>query len=177
MKLINRLTIGILIFVALLGIIAIFSADGNAEGFDYKDRPKDFCPYDDVEYVTMYILGNQVNGRDEPNRKGKISCLPFNEGDSVKAIFWSKNHKWVEIKGGENGTMYVFAEYLTERTDIYKVKNARSGKVRIRRTPIDGGVSGYVKRGQIVTIYQTIFGWGRTNKGWVDLSNFYEVIE
>lgn len=176
MKLINRLTIAILVLVVVLSVVAIFVNAANAEGHDYKDRPRDFSPYGDAyEPVTMYITGDGVNGRNEPVRKGQIGCLPFYRGDTAEAIFWSKNHKWVEVLGGENGTVYVYYEYITERTDIYKVKNLMRGKVRIRRTPVNGGVVGYVKENQTVKIYQTIFGWGRTDKGWVDLNCFYEI--
>lgn len=175
MKLINRIAILLCIFVIVLSIIALLANSADAEGHDYKDRPKDFCPYDDVDYIHMTITGDLVNGRLEPSKQATRACLPLEYGDDVKAIFWSKNHKWIEVLGGDGGSMYVYYEYITERTDIYKVKNAMAGKVRARKRPVDGGVSGYIKRGQTIKIYQTIFGWGRTDKGWVDLSCFYEI--
>lgn len=159
MKIINRLAIAVLIFVLILSILcAITTNIASAE-----------------EGTLMYVMANRLNGRTSPAKKNNIEVV-FEKGDWVEAVGWSNDHKWVKVKGGESGTLWCSAQYLTERTDIFKVKNLPSGRsVKIRKTPVNGKVSGKVRGGGVIEVQQVIFGWGRTKKGWIDLEYFVEV--
>ena len=90
-------------------------------------------------------------------------------GDILEATGeWSKDHKWIEVVGGETGTVWVYISYISERRHYY-AKNVDYRKVKVRKWPVVGKVTGYIHRGQVVDITQTVLGWGKTNKGWVDL--------
>lgn len=122
---------------------------------------------EEVELIEMYVTASRLNGRAKPLKKSSIEAL-FDKGDSVEAIGWSKNHHWIEVKGGEPGTVWVWWEYLTERTDEFTVINDGSTKLKIRKEPY-GTVTGYLKPGKELIIDQVIFGWGHSNKGWIEL--------
>ena len=161
MKTINKIVIGILIFVILISIGSlIYMATATAEG-----------------ETIMYVTANKLNGRSSPAKRNNVEVI-FEKGDWVEAISWSKDHKWIEVKGGESGTVWCSAKYLTERTDIFKVQNIpERRKVKIRKSPEKGSVTGYVKGGGTIEVQQVVFGWGRTKKGWIDLEYFVEVTE
>lgn len=98
----------------------------------------------------------------------------FDYGDILEPTgVWSKDHKWIEVAGGETGTVWVSINYVSERTH-FQMKNEKHGKVKIRKWPVNGRVSGYVRKGQTITIEQVIFGWGKTKYGWVELAYLIE---
>lgn len=167
----NPKVTAIVLAIITLALIIFGLVCGEAKADPRAEAAKDYNPDD---YSTMYILGDKVNGRETPERKGTIGCIYYT-GDRVKAVNPSDNFKWIRVLGGESGTVWVYMDYISETVNDYDVKNMMAGKVRIRKTPEKGGVVGYVKRGATVTIHQTLFGWGRTDKGWVDLSCFCEV--
>ncbi len=126
--------------------------------------------YEDPVYMT--VLASRLNGRARPSKKSFVEAF-YDKGDYVKAYGWSDNHHWIEIAGGETGTVWVWWEYLTERTDEFPVWNGYGSKVKIRKEPF-GKVIGYLKKDAEVYIDQVVFGWGHCSKGWVDLSYLTE---
>ena len=126
-----------------------------------------FASSEEVETTPMYVTASLLNGRASPSKKATVEAR-FDNGDEVTALWWSGNHNWVEVVGGETGTVWVWWEYLTERTDEFVVWNDYGTKVKIRNRPY-GTVIGYLKKDGELWIDQVIFGWGHSNRGWVDL--------
>ena len=138
-----------------------------------------FFPFDisrgeeNEPYTIMYVTASQLNGRAEPSKKAMIEAQ-FDHLDEVRVISWSKNHHWIEVIGGETGTVWVWWEYLSEQQEDYTTWwNEYGSAVKIRKEPY-GKVIGYLKKGKEVVVTQTIFGWGKTDKGWIDLSYLTE---
>ena len=53
--------------------------------------------------------------------------------------------------------------------------NEEYKKIKIRSHPVNGKIRGYLKRGKTAEITQTVLGWGRCSKGWIDLNYVTEV--
>lgn len=128
------------------------------------------------EPVTVYVTANRLNGRAAPKKKSHVEAM-FDYGDKLSATGkWSRDHKWIEVEGGEGGTVWVDIRYVSEikqpaviMTDVTKVK--------IRKTPFDGRVSGYLKHGKELEVDQVVLGWAHCDKGWIDLGYCYFVEE
>lgn len=121
------------------------------------------------ECTDMYVTAKLLNGRATPSKKGTKEAL-FDKGDKVQATGeWSKDHHWVEIIGGETGTVWCDIRYLTERKGAFMVRNNGSTPVKIRKNPFNGKLTGYLKKGKAVVIEQVVLGWGRCEKGWINL--------
>lgn len=121
-----------------------------------------------VDPIKMTVQTKLLNGRATPRKRATIEAR-FDLGDTLLATGeWSKDHQWVEVAGGETGTVWVYISYVSERKHYY-VKNVDYRKVKVRKWPVVGKVTGYIYRGQTVDITQTVLGWGKTDKGWVDL--------
>lgn len=118
---------------------------------------------------SVTVLASELNGRDRPDMEGIIEARFF-EGEALEAVSLSGN--WVEVEGGETGTVWCSADYLTER-EPFEATNTSGGRVHIRETP-DGKHIGYVGRGKSVTIERCVFGWGYMGTGWVALKHFSE---
>ena len=126
------------------------------------------------EYQPVYVTANMLNGRAEPTKKATVEAL-FDKGDRLQTTGKiSKDRKWLEVYGGETGTVWVYLEYVTERVAPFVVTNANNGKIKIRSLPGEGRVRGYVKHGQGIVIDQVIMNWGHCRQGWVDLDYFVE---
>ena len=122
------------------------------------------------EYHELYVLPNHLNGRATPRKTGRKEAL-FDYGDILTPTGkWSKDHKWVEVEGGEPGTVWVYYEYVSERFAPIIAQNLGKQKVRIRSIPFDGKTTGYLKSGQKIEVTQIVLGWGKTSKGWIDMS-------
>lgn len=129
---------------------------------------------EDVDYKPLYVTANVLNARAEPTKKATVEAR-FDHGDIVQPTGRiSKDRKWIEICAGEAGTAWVYYEYVTERVAPYTATNANNGKIKIRKLPGSGRVTGYVKRGKSVEIDQVIFCWGHCRQGWVDLDYLIE---
>ena len=124
---------------------------------------------DSSEMTTLYVTANHLNGRSAPRKNGFIECI-FDYGDALTATGkWSNDHKWVEVLGGESGTVWVNIAFVTEtKNDIY-VMSLHSQKIRIRNRPVDGRIKGYLKKNKRLKITQTVLGWGKCATGWIDL--------
>lgn len=87
---------------------------------------------------------------------------------------WSNDRRWVEVYGGECGTVWCDIRYVTERPEEFMVCNIDYPKIKIRKTPVDGKVIGYLKKDKEVYIDRVVLGWGHCKQGWIDLSLVYE---
>ena len=126
---------------------------------------------DNQVYVTTRLL----NGRSKPRKTAKIEAI-FDKGDTLcKTGNWSDDRHWIEVYGGESGTVWVYTDYISEISEPFIVQNIDYNQVKIRSKPIDGKVKGYLKRNKSVEILQVIDNWGRCSKGWIDLSLLEEV--
>ena len=120
-----------------------------------------------METTDMYVTASLLNGRATPSKKAQIAAR-FDRGDSVTAYDWSDNHHWIEVSGGETGTVWIWWEYVTERTDEFTVYNDWGTKIKIRSEPF-GHVIGYLKKGGELHIDKVVLGWGHSNRGWIEL--------
>lgn len=118
-----------------------------------------------------------LNGRAWPRKTASIEAH-YADGEWVDATGkWSDDHKWIEVVGGESGTVWCSMAYLTERPHSFKVLNEHKTGVKIRKTPVNGTVVGYLKPGKTLTITQVVLGWGKCKSGWIDLQYLVEVVE
>ena len=124
----------------------------------------------------MTVTTKLLNGRSAPRKTASIEAR-FDYGDTlIQTGEWSKNHEWVEVYGGETGVVWVHINYVSERAH-YFVTNEKHNRLKVRKWPVVGRVVGYIRKDQQVQIEQTVLGWGRTKKGWVDLSYLVEEVE
>ena len=124
------------------------------------------------EPVRMYVTAKLLNGRATPSKKSTVEAR-FDRGDILEAWGWSEKHHWIEVTGGETGTVWVCWEYVAERTDESRWWNNSGSKVKIRKEPY-GTVIGYLKKDGEIIVDKIVLGWGHCSKGWVDLSYFEE---
>lgn len=125
-----------------------------------------------AEDHILYVCVDEdsfLSGRAEPTKHSERTMRLY-KGDEVEVVK-VRNDGWIEIVGGETGTSFVDARYVSETLESFKATNVSGGRVKVREC-INGKVVNYVKKGATVTISQTIFGWGRTKKGWVNLGYF-----
>ena len=100
----------------------------------------------------------------------------FDKGDKLEPTGrWSKDYNWVEVVGGETAGVWVHIRYVTERPNPFLARNESSTKSKIRSHPVNGRLTGYIKKGKEVEITQVVLGWGRCSKGWIDMSLLTEV--
>lgn len=122
----------------------------------------------------LRVTATLLNGRLAPGKKNRIEAR-FDEGDILEATGeWNKTHTWVEVKGGENGTVWCDVRYVNALEKPITVKYDGKGKVKIRKAPVNGQISGYLKPGKEIEIVQSVLGWGRCSKGWIDLDYLTE---
>ena len=125
--------------------------------------------------LYVYVTATQLNGRERPSKHGIKESL-YERGDRIEATGrWSADYKWIEVVGGEMPTLWVSSEYVTERLGPLYFRNDDYGKVKIRKCPVKGKVTGYLKKGRIIEIDRIVLGWGHCSKGWIDLSLLAEV--
>lgn len=120
---------------------------------------------------TLFVItnGDHLNGRARPDKSSDVEAR-FSNGEEVEAV--SIENGWVEVIGGETGTVWCKAEYLSsdnETSVIYR--NVSGGRVFIRDEP-SGKKTGSVKAKRKITVTRHIGGWGYMGSGWVDLSFF-----
>lgn len=110
-----------------------------------------------------------LNGRARPSTKSEITMRLY-KGDELEAISFSG--EWVEVVGGETGTSFCKAIYLSEINEPVWFINTSGGRVRVRKTPVDGKSTGWISSGDTIKVTKIVMGWGYTSLGWVDLSYF-----
>ncbi len=115
------------------------------------------------------VTADLLNGRALPTKKAHIEAR-FDFGNYIQPTgSWSKDRKWVEVKGGETGTVWVRADYVTEVYGIFEYRNTADGRIKIRKKPVDGKLAGYLGKGKKVIITQIVLGWGRCKRGWINM--------
>lgn len=125
--------------------------------------------------VLLRVTATQLNGRARPSTKSKVEAF-WDYWDYVEATGkWSNDKEWIEVKGGECGTVWCSAKYLTEISDPIKAKNTDYKSIKIRSRPENGKVIGYLKKNKTVTITQVVLGWGKCRKGWIDMNLLTEI--
>ena len=124
------------------------------------------------ETTTLYVTANRLNGRARPSKQSSVEAR-FEKGDPLKAYGWDESHNWIEVIGGETATVWIWWEYVTERTDSFDVWNGYGEKVKLRKKPF-GKVTGYLKNDGELLIDQVVLGWGHSSRGWIDLSYLTE---
>lgn len=113
-----------------------------------------------------------LNGRAKPSTSSEVTMKLY-LGDEVEVLEF--HGQWAKIIGGEYGTSFVKAEYLSSISSPVFYENDSSGRVRVRSAPVDGKTVGWVSSGARVRVLSIVMGWGKTSAGWVDLSFFQEV--
>jgi hypothetical protein len=122
---------------------------------------------------TLYVCTERddLNARRLPTISSRIEMrLP--PGEEVLAVSFKDG--WVEVVGGESGTSWCKAEYLSSTLEPAFFTNTSGGRVFLRDA-IEGKRKGVVRANKTILVTRQIFGWGYTGNGWVDLSFFDEV--
>lgn len=131
------------------------------------------CFAETSEY--LYVTAKLLNGRNQPTKKSKVEAF-FDQYDLITPTGeWSPDYNWVEVYGGESGTVWCNIKYLSETLTEKTYINDYHGKVKIRKHPVNGKVIGYLKSGKQIKIHKIINGWGRCKTGWIDTSYLSEV--
>ena len=120
---------------------------------------------------TLYVRtnGDYLNGRSQPDKHASVEAH-FDNGDQVEAV--STSGGWVEVVGGETGTVWCKAEYLSSSAlEGALYRNTSGGRVFVRSEPC-GAKTGRVEANKTVTVQNVVDGWGYIGTGWVDLSYF-----
>lgn len=124
--------------------------------------------YAELAYVCV-SEDSFLNGRSAPNKNADVTMRLFS-GDEVDVV--SFHGEWAEIIGGESGTSFCKAEFLSSIKKPVTYVNTSKGRVRVRKTPIDGKPVDWIGAKETIVVTKIICGWGLTNKGWIDLSYF-----
>ena len=65
--------------------------------------------------ATASVQTKLLNGRAAPRKKATVEAR-FDYGDKLELTGeWSDDHTWVEVIGGETGTVWVSIRYISER--------------------------------------------------------------
>lgn len=127
------------------------------------------------ENQCAYVMVKLLNGRARPSKKS-FQEARFDYGDSLEETGeWSADHNWIEVYGGETGTVWVHINYISERKKVFTVMNENYKQVKIRKSPVSGKITGYLKKGKELEIDSVVMGWGHCSKGWIDLYYVEEV--
>jgi len=128
------------------------------------------------EWEPLQVTADLLNGRMWPTKKSSVQAV-FDYGDVLEPTGnMSSDLEWLEVYGGETGTVWVKIRYVSERIMPYRVINEDYTRVKIRSKPsADSRLRGYVKKGKTIEIDRVVLGWGHCKRGWVDLSYFVEV--
>ncbi len=120
------------------------------------------------ETRTVFVTASELNGRDEPSMSGDVEARFF-QGDELTALGYKNG--WVEVVGGETGTVWCKAEHLTEYAVDAKYTNTSGGRVFIHAELGDGrsDLNRAVEHGKRATITRVLYGYGYMGKGWIDL--------
>lgn len=64
-----------------------------------------------------------------------------------------------------------------QRREVIHVYTLWDEGIKIRSKPGEGKVTGIARKNQVLEITQVVMGYGRCDKGWVDLEYFIEDCE
>lgn len=129
------------------------------------------------ERISLIVTGSNLNCRMSANKHSYI-VTELEKGQEIPSTGrWSKNYRWVEIDHPEYGRLWCSYEFLTERAEPFSVETLWDEPIKIRKQPVNGRVSGYLRKGRTIEITQVILGWGKCAKGWIDLEYCIETGE
>lgn len=126
-----------------------------------------------AEAETLYVVtrGDPLNGRARPECGARIEAR-FEPGEALEPL--SYRNGWVEVVGGETGTVWCSQKYLSSVPQAVKYRNASGGRVFVR-DDIRGAKTGLaVPANTVVTVRRQMDGWGYIGSGWVNLEYFEE---
>lgn len=122
---------------------------------------------------TLFCTASTLNGRAEPSKKARVEAQ-FSYGDEMEVVGYTDN--WIEVVGGETGTVFVSAKYCASSLEKVKYQNTSGGRVIIRESPEGKKKNDWIKVNKKVTVSAEVDGWGYiADRGWIDLSYFNEV--
>lgn len=151
----NKLDVLRILFVLVFGIAVTFFVFSSAE----------------AEILYVCTNGDMLNGRSAPNKHAPIEAH-FTNGQAVEAISYCDG--WIEVVGGETGTVWCHQDYLSASKNASKYRNVSGGRVFVRDA-IEGRKTGLeVVSNKVVTVHRQMDGWGYIGTGWVDLKFFKE---
>lgn len=81
---------------------------------------------------TLYCTASSLNGRASPSMNARVEAH-FEYGDELEVIGYNDN--WIEVEGGETGTVFVSAKYVASSLEKTKYQNISGGRVIIREEP------------------------------------------
>lgn len=123
--------------------------------------------------TSLYCVADRLNGREKPSKNSNIEAH-FEYGEELEVVGYDGD--WVEVIGGETGTVFVNAQYVASSLETTKYKNISSGRVIVRDAPNGNKKKDYVKAKKTVTISAVIDNWGYIkNRGWINLDYFERV--
>ena len=126
------------------------------------------------EPFQVIVTASQLNGRADPRKSASIEAV-FDKDDILDATGkWSSDCTWIEVKGGETGTVWVKITYVSENIGSFYMANESFPSVKIRKKPFKGKVIGYLEEGEVIQVNQVVGIWGKTSKGWIDLTYLTE---
>ena len=122
-----------------------------------------------ADFTTLVVTVDELNGRAEPTTKSNIEMRLYKDDE---VTFVSYDDGWVEIIGGETGTVFCKAEYLSEKdANLGTYKNTSGGRVHVRDS-IEGKRISSIAANKNVEVSSIILNWGYIGNGWVDLEYF-----
>lgn len=124
-----------------------------------------------ADETAVYVTASELNGRSEANIKASIEAR-FMRDECLEVVGYQIG--WVEAVGGETGTVFCKAEYLTEYEIDAKYANTSGGRVFIHKElgDDDTDVNLIVDAGKSVTITRVLHGYGYMGRGWVEMRFF-----
>ena len=163
-----RTIIEILLIAAFVIIMVHFVNVSKAEEEIDNEEP---------QYAPLYVMTKVLNGRTRPGKKYP-ALVDFEMWTPLQPTGrMSRDHQWIEIRSTEGDVVWCSINYLSERTDVFYVYHLHKDRIKIRKYPGSGKVTGYAKKEQRLEITQVVMGYGKCNKGWIDLSYFIEDCE
>ena len=129
------------------------------------------CPLSlaSADGTIMYVTASELNGRYEASTDSSIEAH-FYYGDEVEAV--SQKKGWIEVIGGECGTVWCKADYLTETLETLIYTNTSGARVRVRNLPEGDKRIRWIEENESVSVQRTAFGWGYVGDGYIDMSCF-----
>lgn len=129
--------------------------------------------YSTAAAENYYVIADFLNGRAAPSKNSSVEAR-FECGDIVTPIQLNENG-WVEVYGGETGTVWCKAEYVSACSSPIYYEAEKT--VNLRKNPsYESKIVSKIKKGRTMKISAEVFGWGYIRKqGWVDLSYFREI--
>lgn len=122
-----------------------------------------------AESTTLVVTVDELNGRAEPTTKSSVEMRLYKDDE---VTFVSYTDGWVEIIGGETGTVFCKAEYLSEKNaNLGTYKNISGGRVHVRDS-IEGKRINSIAANKNIEVSSIILNWGYIGNGWVDLQYF-----